>query len=225
MLDIFTAPGAAFARLKEKPSWLLPLILALVASMAVSTLRVHYIDWSEQRSTAVEKMRERNMTDEQIEQALAGMEKFQTNTALRYGLPAAGALVTGVIAVLFFTVVYNVCLPLLGAAPSFGRTFAVVTNAGLVAVPSAIVNGLLILLRRSSEVTTSLLVFFPAHRMGFLEVIFSRVELFAIWQLVLTGLGLKIVHDIKGSRSWFLVIGLYIFLTLVFGLLGGRAGG
>ncbi|MEO0085823.1 MAG: Yip1 family protein [candidate division WOR-3 bacterium] len=225
MLDIFTAPSTAFARLKEKPAWLLPLILALVASIAVSTLRVHFVDWTEQRAVAVEKMRERNMTDEQIEQALAGMEKFQTNPLLRYGLPAVGALLTGIIAVLFITVVYNVCLPLLGASPSFKRTFAVVTNAGLVAVPSAILNGLLILLRRSAEASTSLLAFFPAFRTGFLAVILSRVELFAIWQLFLTGLGLKVVHDIKGSRSWLLVVGLYIFLTLVFGLLGGRAGG
>uniref|UniRef100_A0A7C4GGQ9 Yip1 domain-containing protein n=1 Tax=candidate division WOR-3 bacterium TaxID=2052148 RepID=A0A7C4GGQ9_UNCW3 len=224
MLDIFTAPGAAFTRLKDKPSWLLPLILALVASMAVSTLRVHYVDWNEQRAVATEKMRERNMTDEQIEQALAGMEKLQTSPLLRYGLPAFGALLTGIIAVLFITVIYNVSLPLLGATPGFRRTLSVVTNAGLVAIPSAIVNGLLIVLRRSAEATTSLLVFFPGIREGFPAVVLSRVELFALWQLFLTGLGLKLVHDIKGNRSWWLVVGLYVFLTLVFGLLGGRAG-
>lgn len=224
MLDVFTAPSTAFARLKEKPVWLVPLVLALVASIAVSTLRVHFVDWSEQRAVAVEKMRERNMTDEQIDQALAGMEKFQTIPLLRYGLPAIGALLTGIIAVLFVTVVYNVSLPLLGATPSFRRTLAVVTNAGLVAIPSAIVNGLLILLRRSAEANTSLLAFFPGQRTGFLAVILSRVELFAIWQLLLAGLGLKVVHDIKGGRSWWLVIALFVLLTLIFGLLGGRAG-
>jgi len=30
MFDIYFAPGRAFARLKEKPSWLVPLILVLV---------------------------------------------------------------------------------------------------------------------------------------------------------------------------------------------------
>jgi len=113
---------------------------------------------------------------------------------------------------------------LLGTSSSFLRTLAVVANAGLVAIPSALVNSLLILLRRSAEVTTSLLAFFPGLRTGFPAVALSRVELFTLWQLALAGLGLKVVYDLKGSRSWWLVLGLYLFLTLVFGLLGGRAG-
>jgi len=222
MFDVFFSPTRAFTRLKARPVWLVPLVLVIGANMVLALLAAQYVNWQEQRDRAVERMRERNLSEEQIQQALEGMERVQTNSALRYGLPLAGSLITSLVGIFFIATIYHVSLPLLGAAPSFMRTLAVVTNAGLVAIPAMLVRSALVLIRRSAEVHTSLLLAAPGLKNGFLAVILSRIDLFAIWQLLLAGLGLKVMFDMKGTKSYWLVFSVWGILTLLFALLGGR---
>jgi hypothetical protein len=225
MFDIFGSPSALFSRLREKPVWLLPLILATVASLAATAVSINYVDWSAQRDTMLERFDQSNMTAEQKEEALERMEQFSTNPLMRYGLPLAGALVTQLVAFFFLALIYNLSLPLLGTTGNYRRVMAVTAHAGLVALPAALLRILLVVLRRSAEATTSLLAAFPGLEGRFLQVILSRLDPFVIWQLVLTGLGLKLVFDIKGSKSYWLVIGLWLLITLVFGLLAGLTRG
>lgn len=225
MLDIYLAPTRLFERLKEKPTWLIPLIVVVVANLAVTGLSTQYFDWDAQREAAVERMQGRGMTEEQIDQALEGMEKFTGNPVARIGFPLVSALLTQVIFILFVTLIYNLALPLLGASGSYKRSLAVISWASLVAVPGAIVRSVLVLLKRSAEVNTSLLAAFPGIESKFLGVVLGRIDLFAIWQLILVGLGLKIVFDIKGSKSYWLAIAVWALLTLVFALLAMLGGG
>jgi len=224
MFQVYTAPASVFARVKEKPVWLLPMVLALVANLAVVFVSTQYVDWTEQRQVAIDRMRERNMTEDQIQKATEGMDKFYSSPLMRFGLPLVGALFTGVIAVLFMTIIYNVALPLVGARGDFVRTLSVVTHAGLVTIPASIVHIVLVLARRSAEVTTSLLLAAPGLKGGFLAVVLSRVDPFAIWQLILAGLGLGIVFEVRGSKPYWIVFSVWGLLTLVFALLGGRMG-
>jgi hypothetical protein len=225
MFDIFLSPTRAFSRLKEKPTWLVPLIVALVFNMLIAFLSAQYVDWDKQRQTAVEQMRGRNMPEEQIEKATEGMEKFYGSPVMRYGAPAASALVISIIGVLFLAVIYNISLPLLGGTSDFKRTWAIVCNASLIAVPSAIVRGILVLLKRSAEVTTSLLLAAPGLKHGFLAVVLGRIDIFAIWQLILCAIGLNVIFGLKGAKSYLLVFAVWAVLTVIFALLGAQAGG
>lgn len=222
MLQIYTSPTSALTRLKERPTWLVPLLLAIVANMAAVVVTTQYFDWNEQRQLAIERMQERNMTEEQVNQALEQMDRFGSSPLMRYGLPLAGSLITTVISLLVLALVYNVSLPLLGANGNFGRMLAVLAHSGLIAIPAAIVRIVLVLVKKSADVSTSLLVLVPNLKSGFLAIILSRIDIFAIWQLVLAGLGLKIVFDTKGTRSWWLVFSVWGVLTLALALLGGR---
>ena len=225
MFGIYTAPTSTFAKLREKPKWLVPLIIAAVATMAAAAVATQYVDWEEQRATAVERMEERGMTEEQMDEALERMEAFSTNPVMRYGLPVLGALVTYLVSMFFLSLVYNIALPLVGAPGNYMKTLSVVTHAGLVAVPAALVRIVLMLLRGSAEVSTSLLLAFPDVGSRFLGVVLGRIDLFTIWQVILVGLWLKVVFDVKGSRSYWLAAAVWLLITLVFGalaLLGGR---
>lgn len=222
MLKIYTSPTSAFTHLRERPTWLVPLLLAVVANMAVVVVTTQYFDWNEQRQLAIERMQERNMTEEQVNQALEQMDRFGSSPLMRYGLPIAGSLITTVISLLVLALVYNVSIPLLGATGNFGRMLAVLAHSGLVAIPAAIVRIILVLVKKSADVSTSLLVLVPNVKSGFLAIILSRVDIFAIWQLVLAGLGVKILFDTKGTRSWWLVFSVWGVLTLALALLGGR---
>ena len=225
MLDIYLSPGRAFARLKEKPTWLIPLVVVLVFNMLFVFVSSHYVDWDKQRQAAVERMRDRNVPQEQIDKATAGMEKFYSSPAMRYGMPVVSALVVGVIALLFLAVVYNISLPLFGGASDFKRVWAIVCNASLVTVPAAVVRGLLILLKRSSEVTTSLLVAAPNLKHGFLAGLLAQLDVFDFWKFMLIAIGLKVVFGLKGSKSYTLVFAVWLVVMLILALLGMGAGG
>jgi hypothetical protein len=225
MFGIYASPTHTFERLREKPVWLLPLLIAVVANMAATAVSAQFVDWQAQRDLALERMQQRGMPEEQIQKALEGMERFHTNPFLRTGLPLFGSLFNQLVAVFFLALVYNLCLPLLGAGGNYVRTLSVVTHAGLVALPGAVVRILLVLFKRSAEVSTSLLLAAPGLKPGFLYVLFSRVDLFVVWQLVLVGLGLKVAFGTKGSASYWLVFGIWFLLTLVFGTLALIGGG
>jgi hypothetical protein len=225
MLDIYLAPGRAFARIKEKPNWLIPLIVVLVFNMLFVFVSSQYVDWGKQRQAALERMRERNMPQEQIDKATEGMDKFYSSPAMRYGMPVVSGLVVSAIALLFLAVVYNVSLPLFGGASDFKRTWAVVCNASLVTVPAAIVRGLLILLKRSSDVTTSLLVAAPNLKHGFMAGLLAQLDVFDFWKFLLIAIGLKVVFDLKGSKSYTIVFAVWLVVILLLALLGMGAGG
>jgi len=177
MFDIYFSPSRAFGRLKEKPTWLVPLIVVLLFNMLFVLVSSQYVDWDKQRQATIDRMRERNMSEEQIEKTTDGMEKFYSSPAMRYGMPAVSALIVSLIAILFLAVIYNVSLPLFGGASDFKRTWAIVCNASLVAVPATIVRGLLVLLKRSAEVTTSLLAAAPALKQPFLKGLLAQLDI------------------------------------------------
>ncbi len=225
MLDIYLAPGRAFARLKDKPNWLVPLVIVLVFNMLFVFISSQYVDWGKQRQAALERMRERNMPQEQIDKATEGMDKFYSSPAMRYGMPVVSGLFVSVIALLLLAVVYNVSLPLFGGAGDFKRTWALVCNASLVAVPATIVRGGLVLLKRSSEVTTSLLAAAPNLKHGFLAGLLAQLDLFDFWKFMLIAIGLKVVFGLKGSKSYTLVLAVWLVVMLILALLGMGAGG
>ncbi len=220
MLDIYFAPTRAFARLKEKPTWWLPLVITVVVTLAVTAVTLQFFDWQAQQERAIDAMRNRNMTEEQIEQATEQMAKFWSSPLLRFGMPLASALVMQLAAVFVLALIYNLAMPLLGASGNYLKSLAVVCLASLVSVPAGLVKLLLVLLKRSGEVSTSLLLAAPGIKSGFLQVLLGRLDPFAIWQLVLVAIGLKTVFDLKGSKPYVLVFLVWLAFTLVFAVFG-----
>jgi len=224
MLDIYVAPGRAFDRLKEKPKWLIPIIIVLLFNMLFVLVSSNYVDWEKQRQTAIDRMRERNMTEEQIQKSTEGMDKFYSSPAMRYGMPAVSALFVTVIAALFLSVIYNVSLPLFGGSGDFKRTWAIVCNASLVAVPATVVRGLLVLLKKSAEVSTGLLAAAPDIKQPFLKGLLAQLDIFDFWKFLLIAIGLKVVFGLKSSKSYTLVFAVWVVVMLLLALLGMGAG-
>jgi len=220
MLNVFFSPTQAFTRLKDKPSWWLPLLITVLVTLVVTVVSTRYFDWETQRQRVIEQLESRNMTPEQIEQATAQMEKFWSSPIMRFGMPVASALVMQLAAVFVLALIYNLAMPLLGSTGNYLRSLSVVCLASLVSIPAGIVKVLLVLLKRSAEVSTSLLLAAPNIKSGFLQVLFSRVDPFAFWQLILMALGLKVVFDLKGPKSYLMVFIVWLAFTLIFASLG-----
>ena len=225
MFDLYLSPSRAFGRLKEKPTWLIPLTIALVANMLISLLSAQYVDRDKIRQAAVEAMQKQNLPEEQIKQRTEVMETWFSNPLARYGAPPVSALFGSLIGFLFLAVVYNVSLPLFGGVSDFKRTWAIICNAGLIAVPSAIVHGTLVLIKKSAAVSTGLSMFAPNLKNPFLSIVLARVDLFILWEVILCAIGLNVIFGLKGSKSYVLVFAVWAVITVIFALLGMGAGG
>ncbi|MEO0051266.1 MAG: hypothetical protein ABIK11_01805, partial [candidate division WOR-3 bacterium] len=75
-------------------------------------------------------------------------------------------------------------------------------------------------------VNTSLSLVLPAGPV-FVRGFLSAVDIFTVWELVLIGLGMKVVFNLPGRRSWFAVFSIWlvyiVILALLFTLSGGLA--
>lgn len=220
MLNIFFSPAKVFEKIKEKPGWIKPLIVVLVVIILSAAITV-FLTKDTALAQQEEAMRERGMSDEQIEQA----KQF-------IGGPIA-AVLGGVFAVIFtvaillvFSLLINVLIPIFGGASSFKTVFSVVSHAALVRVPSVIVRIILILLTKSLYVSASLALLVPGMDKGsFAYRILTGFDGFVIWEMALVALGISVTNNLSKKNAFiivFLILLVSIFIGAAIGGLGGR---
>ncbi len=219
--EIYSAPTKAFTKLAEKPKWLIPLIIVVIVSLLLTLLAVSKVNWEEQRTRITEMMQSRNVPQERIDQQL---RRMTPTTGLIQGLIAV--LIITPLGILIFTLLLNVLIPLLGSPGSFKKTFSVTANSAMVRIPGAIVKAILIFIKGSPEVYTSLVLLFPKmQHKGFLFNILARIDFFTIWELILVGLGLKVLFNISGKKTYYIVFGLWLLYIILSSIFPARFGG
>jgi len=217
IINFFFSPTKVFQSLKEKPSWALPLVIVLIfiaLTAVVTVISTKDVAMAKQE----EVLKERGMSDEQIQQAKA----FLTGP-LPIVMGAVGAIIiTGVI-LLIFALLINVLLPPLGGVSGFARVFSVVSHSALVMVPGNIIRLLLVVLTKSIYATTSLAAFTPnLARNSVIFQILGNLDLFVIWEMVLVAMGIRITNEVKKNNAYLLVFGIWlgsVILSLALGRL------
>ncbi len=216
LTGVFAAPRRVFEDLRERPRWLIPIILVvvflLVQAILVFTLRIGFAE-------QLQMLQERGVTPEQM---------VQVEKTLHGPLPLIFSAISIVIitpaSLLIVALILNIFVPLLGGEGSFRRTFAVVTYSALIRIPALVIKTILIVLKGSTAVYTSLALVFPfvSQKSPFFSFL-SRVDFFTIWELILISLGLGVVTRISGKKAYFVVFGIWlVYLILTSFLLGTR---
>ncbi len=247
MLKLFWAPAVRFRELAAKPEWSLPLVLGLVVPLLIGTLSTSllprrvlidsiesrmervksYIDEqvekgrmpSDQRGPALERIEETSRHEVEAYERSSWLALF-----LRFGVRSLPAMVWSLIQLLIFAALLNLIMPLLGGTTSFGRMLAVTANAALIRIASAVIHGILMFTAGRLAVNTSLSLFLPTGPV-FVRGILSAVDIFTVWELVLIGLGMKLVFNLPGRRSWFAVFGIWLVYIIILALLATISGG
>jgi len=205
IINIFFSPTKVFQSLKEKPSWALPLVIVLIfiaLTAVVTVISTKDVAMAKQE----EVLKERGLSDEQIQQA----KVFMTGP-LPVVFGALGAIIiTGVI-LLIFALLINVLLPTLGGVSGFARVFSVVSHSALVMVPGNIIRLLLVVLTKSIYATTSLAAFTPnLARNSVMFQLLASLDLFVIWEMVLVAMGIRITNEVKKNNAYLLVFGIWL---------------
>jgi len=220
ILDIYFAPGKVFTALKEKPKWIIPLVIVLVV-VALTAVMPLNLAREEITMRQEEALRERGLTEEQMEQA---RQFTQGPVAMISG--ALSAAIFTVILLLIFTLVTNLFVPLFGGESGFKKVFSVICFSSLVVIPSAILKLIMIAITKSPYVTTSLAMFVPAlGKDSFTYQLLAGFDFFVIWEMILVSMGISVTNNIPRKNAYTLVFVIWfvsIFVGIGLGKIFGR---
>lgn len=211
IVKVFTDPITFFQHLRDNPTWLLPLILIILMSIAFASItKDQMLEYRKQMILDSEKIPEefKDQSIDQIENMTPTAYYVQTVLGSTIGIVIIYAIGAGL-----FLVVGNFFL---GGKATFKQMFALFTWANMVSIVEMLVKMLLILQKNSVEVYTSLaLLMGPAKSKTFLFQLLNAVDIFAIWKVILWAIGFGIIYRFSAKKSYVTVISLYIVYVLV----------
>lgn len=188
---VFFDPKKTFEDIAKRPSWIVPLVVIMIAALAVSMTMSQRIGWERIVRHGMEaSSRAQQMTPEQREQGVAMGVKV--------------ASIMGYVGIIFVPVVYVIMaavLLLMGAILSAGvrfkQVFAVVCYASLTTLVSSALTIVVLFLKNPDEINVqNMLAFNPGAFMDpekskFAYSLATSLDLFSFWVILLMAVGLK----------------------------------
>lgn len=221
IVNVFVAPSKTFTDLRRNASWWAPFLLIAIVSLAfvyVVDKKVTFHRVAENQIQASPKASQRidQMPADQQQGAISQQAKIIRYFA--YGSPLVALIWNLIIAgVLLLTFKFGA-----GVDLTFKLTVAVVFFAALPLAVRSLLSAATLLAGVAPDSFTfqNPLASNPGYFMTpgdspFLFAIASALDIFMIWTLALTAIGLSCVSKLKRSTALFGVFGWYVLITLV----------
>jgi hypothetical protein len=210
---VFFSPKTTFEDIVRKPSWLLPIVLLTVLSLAVSFSINQRINWREFMSQQIEKSpRAAQMSAEQKQQQIEGGAKFSPVFTYGIGLlgPILGTLVVGL-------VMWGAYSLLGGVSTNFGTAFSVTSHAFLTGLVSSPLFILILYLKPygtadlENPIAANLAAFLPDESAKWLVALCKSFDIFTFWTLILLAIGFATVNPkkLRGSKTYTIAFGVW----------------
>lgn len=208
---VFSAPQKTFEDIAANPTWVVPFIIVLVFSMALTHLLKEAIVEDYKSSPAYEKLMEDDrLSVEQVERArdiqIAGMRNFAWAGA---GVSTTLAMVLSTIVLLF---VGNI---ILGGSAKFRQIFSLFCWAGLIGLLGYVLRFPIAFQKTTMKVYFSPAVLLsPGAEESALFKIAAALDIFVIWRVILLAIGFAAIYRFTFGKSLATVGGLYVLLVL-----------
>jgi len=221
IVNTFTTPTKTFSDLKRKPSWFVPFILLCGFSYALIFAAAQKIGWEQ---ITENQMRMNHKRMEQIEnmpaeqQASARELGVKITKGFSYGFPIV-LLVVVVIVSAVLMAIFNFGL---GAEITFSQSLAVNMYARLPGIIKVVLAVISIYAGAAPEnfifqepVASSLgALVDPAQHLVLFSFL-SYFDVFAIWILILSGIGYSCVSKVKRGTAIGVLAGCYLLWILL----------
>jgi hypothetical protein len=189
---VFFEPSKTFEDIGRRPTWLVPLLLLIVATLAVVTVTAKRVGFEQViRQQFENSSRAAQMTAEQREQAIA--MQVRVGGMFAYAVP--------IFLPIYYLVVSGVMLgftAMMSAGLRFKQVFAVVCHANLPALVSALLTIVVMFLKNPTEINVQNPLAFnpaafmdPASTSKFVYSLSSSLDLFSFWIMFLMATGFK----------------------------------
>jgi hypothetical protein len=213
VLGVLFSPGKTFEDIVKKPSWMLPIVLTTILSIAVSFSIDQRINWREFMSQQIEKNpRAAQMSAEQKQQQIEGGAKF--SPAFTYGIGLLGPILGALVVSLVMWGAYSL---LGGASTNFGTAFSITSHAFLTGLISSPLFILILYLKPygtadlENPIAANLAAFLPDESAKWLVALCKSFDIFTFWTLVLLAIGFAAVNPkkLKGSKTYTIAFGVW----------------
>ncbi len=219
LVGVFVSPGATFADVARKPDFIAPLIVSILATMAVFETMLGRIGAERiVRQSLEQSGRASNMSPEQLQQALEQGAKF-TGIFMHVTGLLASPIVLLVVAGLGLLIMNAI----FGSRLKFKTAFSVTCYANLVSVLGAIIALAMILLadpeqlNAQNPVPTNPGFFFnPRETSKPLLSLLTSLDVFTIWFMALLGIGFSeaVSRKVKPTTIFLCFAGLWAVWVL-----------
>jgi Yip1 domain len=219
LVGVFVSPGATFADVARKPDFIAPLIVSILATMAVFETMLGRIGAERiVRQSLEQSGRASNMSPEQLQQALEQGAKF-TGIFMHVTGLLASPIVLLVVAGLGLLIMNAI----FGSRLKFKTAFSVTCYANLVSVLGAIIALVMILLADPDQFnaqnpmpTNPGFFFNPRETSKPLLSLLGSLDVFSIWLIVLLGTGFSeaVSRKVKPTTISLCFAGLWVVWVL-----------
>ena len=219
LVGVFISPGESFKSIKEKPGWVLPLIVSIALTYGF-LFKVMPVLQAETRTRQVEAMEKRGMNSDQIEQAMERAGKI-TKISMLVGA-GVGPIFGFFIGTAIWMLVANVVL---GGTAKFWSMLSTNIYRSFILTLGALIKLPLILSKKTMNVHFSPATFMSdASDKTFLYKFLAQLDLFTIWSVAVLCIGIAVVsgQETKKVAPWVVVV--YVLYFAVSALLGGMFG-
>ena len=221
IIGVFFSPKSTFEDIVKKPSWVLPIVLQTLLSIAIVFAMSQRINWHDFISQQMEKNPQvAQLSAEQKEQRIEAGAKFAP--AITYAIvivvPICAALVVGLV----MWGAYNL---LAGANTNFGTSFAITAHAFLTGLVTSALFILVLYLKPygtvdlENPVATNVAAFLPDDTAKWLSTLGKSIDIISFWTLILLAIGFAATNPkkLKGSKAFsvaFSVWAVYVVLRV-----------
>lgn len=204
VIGVLTAPITTFERIAARPSWLLPAVLTLVATMAVTAVMMPKLDLEQAMRKQLAEAGG-NLSAEQIDSQVAiGMKVGKV-------MAWVGPVVMTPVALAVMALIFWGTATMVGGRLRFLDSLAVVAHAWVPQIVAGLLSIPVILSKASVDPEEARGGSFLASHLGVLIdqtespvgfAMLSSLDVFSFWTLALLGIGLMAVGKLsRGSAS------------------------
>ena len=214
---VLFSPGKVFEALRQRPTWLVALVILVLLGTITGYLIGQRLDWE---TVAREQLEQsgRQLSEDQIEQSIEVTETIGPIMVI------AGPLLFGPAAYLLMALVFWVALKMLGGEFSYKASFATTVHGLMPGAISALLTIPVVLgrseldysaVQTGSVLASNLGAFAAEGTSPVMMALLSSVDLFSIWNAILLTIGYSVVGKVSRGKAAAVVIGLWIVYILI----------
>ncbi len=213
------SPKPTFESIAQRPTWILPLILLTLISLAMDVVLVNKVDWRAFAQEMLEKSGKTNsIPPEKLDRVIA-----QTATGQKYSYCIRGVLGDATLAVILAALYLAAFNLTAGAGLKFKTAFSIVVYT-LVPLGIKEILGIIILLLKDPStinplniVASNVGAFVGTDAPTWLLSLGISIDIFTYWGMALAAIGFSAANPkkIKMGTAIGVVLGLYLFFVIV----------
>jgi hypothetical protein len=214
ILGTYYQPDKVFEGMKEKPRWLIPLIISVIFTLIVTAIILPKFVLPEQAAKLASNPDIPADRMEEIQARMSGP------------IPLIAGLVSNLVAVpvglLLIGLIFWGIFSMSGHKAGFKQMFTAAVYGSLIGIPGAIIKVPLMFIKETAKVSTSLGLILPAEmEEGFLVRLLNHIDLFTIWTLVVMAIGFSVFSGAPRKKSYWIVFGCWAVFILILSAVGG----